>query len=107
MNVDHSVMQFYAKPRLLKLTHIPHPEVAGGNPTVCFVTSGEIVAIKRGVIRHNPPADADPSKYGIPMECTVITIYGSEPLLVTELPEEIARLRELAIAYKPAMEPVK
>lgn len=95
------VMQW--QPKLIQLTQLANPDWWDGKPTVAFVDPRlicSIVCTKGGYAKKGLPADA-PLGYHTEVDCTMVRICGSSEIAVLESPEEVARLRDLALGHEP------
>ncbi len=92
---DMNVQNMVWRPTLVKLTQIGSPEWNNGETTTCYVEPSSITHIQRGGGAVGTKANEMDKK-----ECTFVCMcHGT--LLVTETPEEVARLRDAAFGYNP------
>lgn len=75
------------KPRLIELTHLPHPDLGDGVPTKVYVDPNHVYLIARSYVTL---LRMDETKLE-PQECTTVFSYGGTPMQVMESPEEVAR----------------
>ena len=80
-------------PPLIKLTQIPHPNVADGKPTDVYVNPLFIVSVQRSRGAFN-------NELGKPyelVECTFVSLTTGQHLLVLETPQIVTAAREHAL----------
>lgn len=94
----HGMEVKYWTPKLLKLTQIGNPEVANGEVTSCFVDPRLIAAVVRAAASFYR-SDSQTREPYPRVECTTIWLSGGGPshLSVTELPDQIALMRDRAL----------
>lgn len=94
---DVTVNQMTWQPALLKLTYAAHPDVDNGAPTPCYIAPQWIVGIGRQAMRFcrvDDPKESHPAQ-----TCTAVVISSYQIYYVTESPEEVARLRDVALGH--------
>ena len=94
---DFTATQMMWRPRLMRLTQIVQPELDGGQPTTCYVNPDLISRINRTVISWGK---RDGTGQWPDQSCTIVSLHGSEHVMVSETPEEIAKARDESYGYK-------
>lgn len=101
MSHDHdmTVSQMQWKPRLVALTQIAHPDIAGGVGTRCFLNPASIAYIYRFFIEQKRKE----TKESLWTEGTVIVMEIGGHITVEESPETVAAMRDRSLGYAPEM----
>lgn len=92
------------QPKLIRLTLIANPDIDGGEPTPTFVNPQQISGIRRTascyakVSSYGKPADQ--VEYHPRIACTEVHCCHFT-VLVTETPDEVAKLRDEAFGHEP------
>lgn len=108
MHTDFTATQMYWQPSLIRLTQMPDPEMDEGRPTVCYISPDKILAIHRIRTAFSKAGQNGPQEYReyhphVVCTCVVTGYYN---LMVTELPEQIAILRDQAMGHSKPPAPV-
>jgi hypothetical protein len=84
------------QPALLRLT-CQHPEVNGGKQMAAYIAPQAITVVRRVAVVFGSPED--PNRKYPAIDCTEV-FYCHGVLHVLETPEEVARLRDLALGHE-------
>jgi hypothetical protein len=100
--IDGSMTQMLWRAPLLRLTQIPVPDLDEGQPTVVFVDPQQIGAVRRLNSGYAKKLEAGPAarEFHPMIACTEVHCCHYT-LLVVEMPEEVAMLRDRALGHEP------